>query len=183
MTVRSFVRAAYRHSLAQNAGPSRPPRATCTGVAHSQTAGNKADGADRHKYRSSNQGVCDRLLIRNVRCTKMPEKWGDSPIHDLDKGAWQYDIVRFDYNADPEDCANDFLDLILRKGHVTRRLRFLQPSGLKIEEGFPASTHGMIILDISHRQWDRKRIEVADFEASHGAVTFYADEVIEIGDT
>ena len=44
-------------------------------------------------------------------------------------------------------------------------------------------TRGMIILDVRHWQWEDIGVQVADFEASHGSVTFYAAEVMEVGAT
>lgn len=110
----------------------------------------------------------------------MSDYWGDSPIHPIIDRPGQYKIVRLDFNRDLNDARNSYLDLSLHRDGVTRRLRFLRPQRLVIEEGFPAATHGMIILDIRHRQWDDLRVEVADYEASRGAITFCAADVIEL---
>ncbi|HKE56881.1 MAG TPA: hypothetical protein VKB46_09275 [Pyrinomonadaceae bacterium] len=63
---------------------------------------------------------------------------------------------------------------------MVRRLRFVGPQNLKIETGFPQATGGMCILDIRNRQWDGLTIEVADFEATSGAVIFVARNVIDL---
>lgn len=110
----------------------------------------------------------------------MAATYGDSPIHPILDRAHEFEIVRFDLNRDVDDPRNDFLDLTLRREKDVRRLRFIRPRSIKIEEGFPAPTGGMVILDIRHRQWEDVTVKVADFEASNGAVTFYAADVIDL---
>lgn len=110
----------------------------------------------------------------------MAKSSSDSPNHPVIDRPFEFDIVRFDYHSDPDDYRNSYLDISLRRRTELRRLRFPRPQGLKIDEGFPNSTHGMLILDIRHRQWDDIGVEVVDFEASPGSVTFYAAEVIDL---
>jgi len=105
------------------------------------------------------------------------EREPDHPI--IDK-PWQYDIAEFRYHVDPEDRWASFIDLHLRRGTVVRRLRFVGPQSLKIETGFPDATGGMCILDIRERQWEGLTVEVADFEATYGAITFVARNVIDL---
>ena len=38
----------------------------------------------------------------------------------------------------------------------------------------------MKILDISKRQWQDLGVAVLDFEASHGAITFWAKDVMDL---
>jgi len=107
--------------------------------------------------------------------------WNDSPLHPIIDKPHQFQILRVDYQIDPDDYRNSFIDLVLRRGQVTRRLRFLRPQNLKIEEGFPfLATSGLQVLDISHRQLDDLTVEVSDFEATPGAISFYAAEVIDL---
>ncbi|QDU30818.1 hypothetical protein ETAA8_59670 [Anatilimnocola aggregata] len=106
--------------------------------------------------------------------------YNESPLHPNIDQPHQFQIVRFDYRFDPDDWRNSFIDLVLRRGPVTRRLRFHRPQNLKIEEGFPLATGGLQLLDISHRQLDGLTVEVADFEATPGAITFYAANVIDL---
>ena len=110
----------------------------------------------------------------------MTDAWGGSPIHPIIDRPHEYDITRFDYHIDPDEPRNSFIDLTLRRGSAERHLRFLRPQKLVIDEGFPSPTRGMIILDIRDRLWEDLRVEVADFEASHGSVTFYAADVIDL---
>ncbi|HEY1598017.1 MAG TPA: hypothetical protein VGG64_00345 [Pirellulales bacterium] len=106
--------------------------------------------------------------------------WNGSPLHSIIESPHEYTVVRFDYHNDPDDWKNSHVDLVLRRQGEVRRLRFLRPQSLKIEEGFPSPTHGMIILDIRDRKWDGLNIEVADFEASPGKILFYAQDVVDL---
>ncbi len=110
----------------------------------------------------------------------MPETYGDSPIHPIIEHPHQFEIVRLDYCCGGESRLGTHLDLTLKRAETVRRLRFLMPRRLKVEEGFPQSTGGMVILDIRHRQWEGLGVEVADFEASHGSVTFVAADVVDL---
>jgi hypothetical protein len=110
----------------------------------------------------------------------MHNNQADSPDHPIIDRPHEYEIVRFDFHNDPRDGRNSYLDMTLQKETVVRRLRFFRPRRLVVEDGFPAHTHGMMILDIRERQLDDLRVEVADFEASHGRVTFFAADVIDL---
>lgn len=59
--------------------------------------------------------------------------------------------------------------------------RFFGPQGLRITEGFPSSSD-LCILDVSKRGLDGLRVRVANFEASDGCPTFWAREVVELGE-
>jgi hypothetical protein len=89
----------------------------------------------------------------------------------------QYDICDFHYHVDNEDRSLSFIDLSLRKDLETVVLRFWQPINLKIETGFPEATGGMVFYDVSADQMENIGVEVADFEASWGAITFLAKRV------
>ena len=105
----------------------------------------------------------------------------DEPDHPIIERPYQYQIIEMVYHVDLEDRLDSYIDLTLVKVSSTRRLRFLGPQGLEIEKGFPSPTHGMKILDISKRQWQDLGVAVLDFENSHGAITFWAKDVITIG--
>lgn len=102
------------------------------------------------------------------------------PDHPIIKTPWQYQIVHLTYHIDVDDGHESYLDLHLIRDGVVRRLRFREPQCLKIEEGFPAPTHGMEILDISGRHWERLGVEVRDFEGSMGGIEFLARDVIDL---
>lgn len=103
------------------------------------------------------------------------------PKHPIIERPWDYQILRFCYHNDPDDWRESYIDLTLGRGAVVRRLRFLAPQDLEIERGcFPQPTGGMCILDVRHRQMEEIGVRVADFEASRGAVTFWAREVVDL---
>jgi hypothetical protein len=101
----------------------------------------------------------------------------DHPI--LDR-PWEWEIAEFRYVRDPATEASSFIELTFRRSGLLRRLRFQDPRDLRIEPGFPQPTGGMRILDVRSRQWDGIGVEVADFEASFGAITFRARDVIAL---
>lgn len=84
---------------------------------------------------------------------------------------------------DKEDPSQSFIDMTLLKHSESVTLRFWQPINLKIEQGFPRPTRGMVFYDLSADQLENIGIEVADFEASWGAVTFSAKSVEKISRT
>ena len=108
----------------------------------------------------------------------MSNTYGDSPIHPIIERPHTFDIVRFEYHC--EDMLGTHLDLTLKRGDEVRRLRFMNPQSLRIGEGFPQSTHGLVILDIRHRQWEGLGVEVDDCENSNGSITFVAAEVVDL---
>lgn len=84
------------------------------------------------------------------------------------------DLVDFRYQLDPENFSNSSIELIIRSREgQSRKLRFEQVSNLKIDEDFSGCLSGMIIVDISSRQWGNARIEVQNFEQDSG-ITFLA---------
>jgi len=101
------------------------------------------------------------------------------PQHPIIERPYEYAIADLRYHMGL-DGSEPFLDLILVRGGTTRRLRFLSPQNLQIEHGFPAPTSGMVILNVRGRQLDRLGVQVADWEASHGGITFYARDVIDL---
>lgn len=102
------------------------------------------------------------------------------PDHPIIDRPWEYEVLLLAYHNDPELPRDSYLDLTLRRGPSVRRLRFLGPEDLEIERGFPRPTGGMVILDVRRRQLDGLGVRVADFEASLGAVRFWAREVLDL---
>ncbi len=104
------------------------------------------------------------------------------PHHPIIERPYEYAIADLRYHMGL-DGSEPFLDLTLVRGDTTRRLRFLAPQNLCIDRGFPAPTGGMVILDVRGRRLDRLKVEVADWEASHGGITFYARDVVDLDST
>jgi hypothetical protein len=105
--------------------------------------------------------------------------YDDDPHHPIIERPWEYEIIGLSYHRDLESWADSYLDLILQRGVCRRRLRFLGPQDLRIDEGFPSSS-GLCVLDVSKRQLDGIGVRVANFEASGGCPTFWAREVIDL---
>ena len=102
------------------------------------------------------------------------------PDHPIIESPWLYSIAEFHYHVGI-DGTEPFIDLILERDSVTRRLRFWSPQNLQIEEGcFPAPTGGMEIFDVSNRQLDGLRVRVTDFENTRGSITFWAREAVDL---
>jgi len=92
------------------------------------------------------------------------------------------DLVDFHYHIEWESWKDSFIELFAKKGEKTRHLRFNGISNLKIQEGFSGSLSGMLVVDISARQWDSALIEVQNIEQDPG-ITFLAHSMEIINDT
>jgi hypothetical protein len=109
----------------------------------------------------------------------MTEK--EDPIASIVERPWEYEILSLGFYQSPRGEFEPFIDLTLKKGDVLRHLRFYSPRELEIEKGFPARAGGFCIYDVSARGLESLGVRVGEFEASRGAVRFWAREVIEIG--
>lgn len=102
------------------------------------------------------------------------------PDHPIIDRPWEYSIAELRYHSGL-DGSEPFVDLVLQRGAVVRRLRFWSPQQFQIEKGcFPHPTYGMQILDVSGRRLDRLRVWVSDFEGTDGAITFWARDVVDL---
>jgi hypothetical protein len=87
------------------------------------------------------------------------------------------DLTDLRYKLDPEDYSNSCVELTLRNREgLSRHLRFDQISNLRIDSEFSGCLSGMIVIDISSRQWSNAKIEVANFEQDPG-ITFLAQRM------
>jgi len=100
------------------------------------------------------------------------------PEHPILAEPWTYELERIDWRPTPA-IAESFLDLTFRRGTERRRLRFLSPTQVKVDQGFCGQCCGLAIHDIRSRGWDGVRIEVVNFEASPG-ITFFAADVVDL---
>jgi hypothetical protein len=105
----------------------------------------------------------------------------EDPYHPILERSWEYEIFTFSFWQWQNGESEPFIDLTLKKGDTFRHFRFYSPQDLEIEKGFPFKTGGFCILDVSQRGLEGLGVRVDDFEASWGAVRFWAREVIEIG--
>ena len=99
-----------------------------------------------------------------------------SPDHAVLAEPWTYTLEELRYAA-PEDYADSFIELTLRKGEDLRRLRFSKPQSIEVDAGFDARSYlGLQILDVSTNQMDGVTVEVSCFEGTPG-MHFYARDV------
>ncbi len=102
------------------------------------------------------------------------------PAHPIIESPWLYSIAEFRYYVG-RDGTEPFIDLVLERESVSRRLRFWSPQDLRIEEGcFPTPTGGMAILDVSKRRLNGLRVLVTDFEGTRGSILFWARDVVDL---
>jgi|GEM_PF-2327871 len=94
----------------------------------------------------------------------------------------QYDVTDFYYYFDKNDPSQSFIKMTLKKNAEVVTLQFWQPVNLKIEEGFPYPTRGMVFYDVAAHGLEDIGVEVSDFEASPGSITFSAKFVERINE-
>jgi hypothetical protein len=83
-------------------------------------------------------------------------------------------LIDFKYHLDPENYSNSYIEMAVQtRTGLNRKVRFEQISNLNIDQNFSGSLSGMIIVDISGRQWSGSRIEVQNFEQDP-SITFLA---------
>jgi len=102
----------------------------------------------------------------------------DEPVHPILPAPWTYQLERIDWWPSPL-TAETFIDLTFRKDDEVRRLRFLSPTRVCVDEGFCGQCHGLAIHDIRSRGWDRIAVEVLNFENAPG-ITFLAASVVDL---
>jgi hypothetical protein len=100
--------------------------------------------------------------------------------HPILERSWEYEIISFCFNRSLNEEFETFLDLKLSNGNDVRHLRFFSPQDIEIEKGFPIKTGGFSIYDVSDRGFENLNVRVDDFEASWGAIRFWARKVEEI---
>jgi hypothetical protein len=93
----------------------------------------------------------------------------------LEKG-FEYEIVGFNFQKDIKNEIEPYIDITLQKNEKIRRLRFLSPINIKVENGFHMD-YGFQIIDSSDKFLDHK-IEVENFET--GSIYFRARKVVDL---
>jgi hypothetical protein len=121
-----------------------------------------------------NSGV--RLLAKTILMDRK-----EDPYHSILERSWEYEVFTFSFYQWANGESEPFIDLTLKRDEEFRYFRFYSPRDLEIEKGFPNKTGGFCILDVSARGMEGLNVRVDDFEASWGAIRFWAREVIEMG--
>ncbi len=104
----------------------------------------------------------------------------EDPFHSILERSWDYEVVSFCFKQSLNNEFEAYIDLTLRNESKVRHLRFFSPQNIEIEEGFPIKTGGFSIYDISARGLDKLNVRVGDFEATLGAIRFWARKVEEV---
>lgn len=99
--------------------------------------------------------------------------------HPIIERPFEYRVTEFSFHRTLDGSTESYVDLTLQRADTIRRLRFLSPQSISIEDGFPEGC-GMFISDVRHRGLDRLGVRVDDFEASSGAIRFWARTVIDL---
>ena len=103
-------------------------------------------------------------------------------LHSILHRPHQYDVTDFHYHFDKNDPSQSFIRMTLEKNTEVVTLQFWQPVNLQIEKGFPYPTHGMVFYDVTASGLEDIGIEVSDFEASYGSITFSAKFVERVNE-
>ena len=106
----------------------------------------------------------------------MKETYKDHPIVEA---PFKYKVVDFNYHRSLEDPYERWIDIVFQKGKEIRRLRFIRPITLSLEEGFPECP-GLYIADLSNDGLEDIKVRVGDFEAGGGGMSFWAASVIDL---
>lgn len=102
------------------------------------------------------------------------------PDHPIIDRPYEYRLTELRYVIEDPDRGEPFIDMVLTKGSVRRRLRFWSPRNFHVQEGFsPDSYLGLQILDVSRRQLEDISVEVSCFENTPG-FSFYASRIEEM---
>ncbi len=101
------------------------------------------------------------------------------PDHPIIAHPSGYRVIGFSYQRTLDHSEEAYIDLILQRDDVVRRLRFFGPRRVSIEEGFPEGG-GMYIADVRQRGLEGLGVHVGDHEAAPGAIEFWARTVIDL---
>ena len=102
------------------------------------------------------------------------------PDHKVLERPWEFHLTEFRYVIESADSAESFIEIVLARDAEIRRLRFLAPCGLSIDEGFDPNDYlGLEIVDVSSRQLEGISVEVSCFENTPG-FRFFARDVEDL---
>lgn len=102
------------------------------------------------------------------------------PDHPILPDPFRWELVEFTYRRDPVDWRKSYIDLVLARDGIERRLRFFAPRDVELTRGLPNSS-GLYIQDVSGRQMEDVGVRVDSFESSWCVPSFWAASVVEVG--
>jgi len=101
------------------------------------------------------------------------------PDHPILPARYSWELVEFAYRRDPTDWRASYIDLVLARDGVERRLRFFAPREVELTRGEPNS-FGLYIQDVSRRQMEGVGVRVGTFEGGWCVPSFWAASVVEV---
>jgi len=101
------------------------------------------------------------------------------PDHPIIEAPWTYSVTDLHYHRSVDDPDDSWINVVLQKDDVIRRLRFDRPRNVSIEKGFPECP-GLYIADVSDRQLEGLTVHVGDYENNSGGIEFWAADVIDL---
>ncbi|MEX0867862.1 MAG: hypothetical protein WD030_10925 [Pirellulales bacterium] len=104
------------------------------------------------------------------------------PDHPILPTPFRWELIEFTYRRDPADWRESYIDLVLARGGVERRLRFFAPRDVELTRGVPNSS-GLYIRDVSGRQLEDVGVRVGSFEPDWCVPSFWAARVVEIAES
>jgi hypothetical protein len=99
----------------------------------------------------------------------------DHPIIDA---PFRWELVEFTYRQEAT-WGDSYIDLVLARDGVERRLRFFGPQELELDRGLPNSS-GLYISDVTGRGMEGIGVRVGSFEPDWCVPSFWASRVVEI---
>lgn len=103
------------------------------------------------------------------------------PDHPILPAPYTWELVEFSYRLDPTDRRASYIDLVLAREGVERRLRFIEPQEIELTRGLPNSS-GLFIQDVSRRQMEGIGVRVGTFEGDWCVPSFWAASVVEVSE-
>ncbi len=101
------------------------------------------------------------------------------PDHPILPDPFRWVLVEFTYRHDPADWQRSYIDLVLERDGVQRRLRFFAPRDVELTRGVLNSS-GLYIQDVSGRQMEGVTVRVGSFEPDWCVPSFWAASVAEV---
>lgn len=100
------------------------------------------------------------------------------PDHPIIDAPFRWDLVEFTYRHATERDES-YIDLVLARNGVERRLRFFGPRDVLLSQGLPNSS-GLYIADATGRGMEGIGVRVGSFEPDWCVPSFWASRVVEI---
>jgi hypothetical protein len=108
------------------------------------------------------------------------ESFDGDPFHPLLPDPYSWTLVEFTYRSHPTDLLETYIDLVVARDGVQRRLRFLCPREVKVPLGQMGWWCRVYVADVRSRQMDNIGVRVGSFEPDWCVPSFWASSVVEL---